>query len=159
MSLHHCCATATPAMAATTGSARLSSAPPFRLLGSGSGSGSGQGQLRLPPAACRRRLPLRCAASGGGRGDGGGPDPTLEEQRRRRAELAARIASGEFTVQGPGWVAPLVGRLSKLGPPGELAAALLTRLAGAGALRRGRRFRRLWVARRGHRAGLLPSAV
>jgi beta-ring hydroxylase len=35
------------------------------------------------------------------------------------------------------WVAPLAGRLSKLGPPGELAAALLTRLAGAGAPRRG----------------------
>lgn len=30
-----------------------------------------------------------------------------------------------------------MGRLSKLGPPGELAAALLTRLAGAGAARGG----------------------
>jgi beta-ring hydroxylase len=36
------------------------------------------------------------------------------------------------------WTAPLVGRLSKLGPPGELAAALLTRLVvGAGAARGG----------------------
>jgi hypothetical protein len=35
------------------------------------------------------------------------------------------------------WIAPLVGRLSKLGPPGELAAALLTRVAGAGAARGG----------------------
>ncbi|CAN6239036.1 unnamed protein product [Urochloa humidicola] len=145
MSLHHCFAAAaatTPAMAAATAaSAGLSSAPPFRLLGSG--SGSSPAQLRLPPAAaCRRRsLLLRCAASGGGGGDGGGggggSDPALEEQRRRQAELAARIASGEFTVQGPGWIAPLVGRLSKLGPPGELAAALLTRLVGAGAARGG----------------------
>ena len=30
------------------------------------------------------------------------------------------------------WIAPLVGRLSKLGPPGKIAAALLTRLAGTG---------------------------
>ncbi|PUZ78254.1 hypothetical protein GQ55_1G438600 [Panicum hallii var. hallii] len=136
MSLHHCsAATTTPAMAATTGSAGLSSAPPFRLLGSC--SGSGPAQLRLPPAAaCRRRSLLRCAASGGGDG-GSRSDPAPEEQRRRQAELAARIASGEFTVQGPGWIAPLVGRLSKLGPPGELAAALLTRLAGAGAARGG----------------------
>ncbi|KAG2654974.1 protein LUTEIN DEFICIENT 5, chloroplastic [Panicum virgatum] len=132
MSLHHCsAATTTPAMAAAPASAGLSSAPPFRLLG------SGPSQLRLPQAAaCRRRSLLRCAASGGGDG-GAGSDPTLEEQRRRQAELAARIASGEFTVQGPGWIAPLVGRLSKLGPPGELAAALLTRLAGAGAARGG----------------------
>jgi hypothetical protein len=35
------------------------------------------------------------------------------------------------------WIAPLVGKLSKLGPPGELAAALLTRVAGAGAARGG----------------------
>ena len=33
------------------------------------------------------------------------------------------------------WIAPLVGRLSKLGPPGKIAAALLTRLAGTGAAR------------------------
>ncbi|CAN6273957.1 unnamed protein product [Urochloa humidicola] len=142
MSLHHCFAAATttpPAMAAATGSAGLSSAPPFRLLGSG--SSSGPAQLRLPPstAACRRRSLLRCAASGGGGGGdgGGGSDPALEEQRRRQAELAARIASGEFTVQGPGWIAPLVGKLSKLGPPGEIAAALLTKLVGAGAARGG----------------------
>ncbi|KAJ1281637.1 hypothetical protein BS78_04G320900 [Paspalum vaginatum] len=122
---HHCCASAT--MAAAAGTAALSSFAPARLLA------SAKAQLRLPPppaaAACRRRLLLRCAASGSGGGDS---DPALQDQRRRQAELAARIASGEFTVQGPGWLAPLVGRLSKLGPPGELAAALLTRLSGAG---------------------------
>ncbi|GJN22559.1 hypothetical protein PR202_gb10137 [Eleusine coracana subsp. coracana] len=127
------------AMAAATGTTNGLS--PFRLLGST--SVSGQVHLRPPAAAaCRRRLLLRCAASGGG-SDGGSDQAALEEQNRRRAELSARIASGEFTVQGgPGdffpspsgvlrWVAPLAGRLSKLGPPGELAASLLTRLAGA----------------------------
>ncbi|GJM87357.1 hypothetical protein PR202_ga03303 [Eleusine coracana subsp. coracana] len=122
---HPSCASA---MAAATGTTNgLSS---FRLLGST--SGSGQVHLRPPAAAaCRRRLLLRCAASGGG-SDGGSDQAAIEEQNRRRAELSARIASGEFTVQGgPGWVAPLAGRLSKLGPPGELAASLLTTLAGA----------------------------
>ena len=98
MSLHHCsaAATTTPAMAAASGSAGLSSAPPFRLLA------SGPAQLRLPhAAACRRRSLLRCAGDGGS-----GSDPALEEQRRRQAELAARIASGEFTVQGPGLAPP-----------------------------------------------------
>ncbi|KAF0935417.1 hypothetical protein E2562_032673 [Oryza meyeriana var. granulata] len=107
--------------------------PPCRFLG------SGQGQLRLPPpppAAGRRRLLLRCSSSGGN-GKGGGSDPVLEEQRRRQAELAARIASGEFTAQGPAWVAPLAASLAKLGPPGELASALLTKLAGGGAASRG----------------------
>lgn len=93
------------AMAATS-SAAAAAPPPCRLLG------SGQAHLRLPPSAAaaaasaRRRLLLRCAASGGngkgGGGDGSGSDPVLEERRRRRqAELAARIASGEFTAQGP----------------------------------------------------------
>lgn len=103
MSLHHCRAATTPAMPATGLSS--AGASPFRLPAS---SSSAQGHLRLsPPAAtasataCRRRLLLRCAASSGG-GGGSGSDPVLEEQRRRQAELAARIASGEFTVQGPG---------------------------------------------------------
>jgi hypothetical protein len=114
MSPHHCfaaaaAATTTPAMAAAaaTGSAGISSAPAFRLLGSG--SCSVPAQLRLPPAAAaaaatsRRRSLLRCAASSGGDAGGGSDsDPALEEQKRRQAELAARIASGEFTVQGPG---------------------------------------------------------
>uniref|UniRef100_M8CAZ1 Cytochrome P450 97B2 n=1 Tax=Aegilops tauschii TaxID=37682 RepID=M8CAZ1_AEGTA len=49
---------------------------------------------------------------------------------KRRAELTARISSGEFTAQGPGWLAPVAARLAKLGPPGELAAGLLTKVAG-----------------------------
>ena len=113
MSLHHCSAAATtmPAMAAASGSAGLSSAPPFRLLA------SGPAQLRLPhAAACRRRSLLRCAASGGGSGS----DPALEEQRRRQAELAARIASGEFTVQGPGLAPPCSCSV----PPPSLFASL-----------------------------------
>ncbi|XP_044953110.1 protein LUTEIN DEFICIENT 5, chloroplastic-like [Hordeum vulgare subsp. vulgare] len=93
--------------------------------------GSVQGQpTRLPRAASgRNTLQLRCSASGG---DGaGGPDPALKEQRRRRAELSAHVPSGDFTAQGPGW-------LAKLGPPGELAAGLLTKvLGGSAAARRG----------------------
>ncbi|KAF7081387.1 hypothetical protein CFC21_085334 [Triticum aestivum] len=115
--LHPCCAAATPAMATTAGSCNVSSAPPPRYLG------SGQGRLRLAPAASRRNSPLlRCSASGGD-----GPDKVLE---KRRAELTARISSGEFTAQGPGWLAPVAARLAKLGPPGELAAGLLTKVAG-----------------------------
>ncbi|KAL5208634.1 hypothetical protein ABZP36_033069 [Zizania latifolia] len=121
-------------MATATSNGNLSStiaaAPPCRLLC------SGQGQLCLtPPAAGRRRLLLRCSASGGS--GGGDSDPVLEEQRRRQADLSARIASGEFTAQGPAWVAPFAARLAKLGPPGELAAALLTKVAGSGAVRNG----------------------
>jgi beta-ring hydroxylase len=87
-------------MATTTGNLSSTAAPPFRY------SGSGQGRLRLAPRASRRIPLLRCSASGGD-GDGrGGPDPVLEEQRRRKAELAARISSGEFTAQGPGLVLP-----------------------------------------------------
>lgn len=149
------------AMAATSSAAAAAAPPPCRLLG------SGQAHLRLPPAAAsgrRRRLLIRCSASGGNNGKGGGgsgSDPVLEERRRRRqAELAARIASGEFTAQGPAsvlilshvagafpssvddlmesslsffrWIAPLAAGLAKLGPPGELAAALLTKVAGGG---------------------------
>ncbi|KAF7092089.1 hypothetical protein CFC21_094610 [Triticum aestivum] len=118
--LHPCCAAgaaATPAMATTAGSCNASSTPPPRYLG------SGQGRLRLAPAASRRNSPLlRCSASGGD-----GPDKVLE---KRRAELTARISSGEFTAQGPGWLAPVAARLAKLGPPGELAAGLLTKVAG-----------------------------
>lgn len=86
-------------MAAAAPTGGLSS---FRLLG----SGSAQVHLRPPAAACRRRLLLRCAASGGG-GDGSSDQATIEEQKRRRAELSARIASGEFTVQGSGLALPL----------------------------------------------------
>jgi hypothetical protein len=83
-------------MAAAGTSAVLSSAPPARLIG------SAPCHLRLPPpaAAIRRRLLRRCTASGGG-GDGS-DQAALEEQKRRRDELSARIASGEFTAQGPG---------------------------------------------------------
>jgi beta-ring hydroxylase len=35
------------------------------------------------------------------------------------------------------WVAPLAARLARLGPPGALAAGLLTKVAGGGAARRG----------------------
>jgi beta-ring hydroxylase len=92
MPLHPAMATAAGSSSGTT----ISTAPPSRHFG-----GSGQGRLRLAPAPGRRSPLLRCSASGAG-----GPDPALEEQRRRKAELAARISSGEFTAQGPGSVLP-----------------------------------------------------
>ncbi|EMS57431.1 Cytochrome P450 97B2, chloroplastic [Triticum urartu] len=116
MPLHLCCAAGA---AATT----VAALPSWYV-------GSVQGRLpRAPATSGRSSLLLRCSASGG---DGaGGPDPALEEQtqQKRRAELPARVSSGEFTAQGPGW-------LAKLGPPGALAAGLL-KVAGVGAARRG----------------------
>ncbi|KAE8795548.1 Cytochrome P450 97B2, chloroplastic [Hordeum vulgare] len=69
----------------------------------------GQGRLRLAPVANQRNSPLlHCSASGG---DGGGrTDKVLEEQRKRRAELTARISSDEFTAQGPGSVSQFPGQ-------------------------------------------------
>ncbi|KAI4999297.1 hypothetical protein ZWY2020_003886 [Hordeum vulgare] len=99
--------------------------PPSRYLG----SGSGQGRLRLAPVTSRRNSPLlRCSASGG---DGGsGADKVVEEHRKRRAELTARISSDEFTALVPfRWLAPVAARLVKLGPHRELAAGLLTKVA------------------------------
>ncbi|XP_044980108.1 uncharacterized protein LOC123447565 [Hordeum vulgare subsp. vulgare] len=116
----------------------------------------GQGRLRLAPVANQRNSPLlHCSASGG---DGGGrTDKVLEEQRKRRAELTARISSDEFTAQGPGWLAPVAARLVKLGPPGELAAGMLAKVAGGaqgpGAAAVGR------VAGFRHRGGLLPAVL
>ncbi|KAE8770000.1 Cytochrome P450 97B2 [Hordeum vulgare] len=80
--------------------------------------------------ARRRNSPLlRCSASGGD--GGGGTDKVVEEHRKRRAELTARISSDEFTALVPfRWLAPVAARLVKLGPPGELAAGLLTKVAG-----------------------------
>ncbi|RWW49776.1 hypothetical protein BHE74_00044008 [Ensete ventricosum] len=43
---------------------------------------------------------FRCSSSSNGRGD---EDQAVKEVEKRRAELAARIASGEFTAQQPGW--------------------------------------------------------
>jgi hypothetical protein len=42
------------------------------------------------------------------------------------------------------WVAPLMGMLSKLGPPRELTAVVLTRLAGTGAPCKAQRFLKPW---------------
>lgn len=56
--------------------------------------------LARPSALC-----IRCSAS---RSDGGDEDGAVKEverllEKKRRAELASRIASGEFTVQQPGY--------------------------------------------------------
>ncbi|XP_020672240.1 protein LUTEIN DEFICIENT 5, chloroplastic-like [Dendrobium catenatum] len=50
----------------------------------------------------------------------------LEE--KRRSDLAARIASGEFTVQKSGFVSMLGNGLSKIGPAGKFLGELLVKL-------------------------------
>ncbi|KAJ6845438.1 protein LUTEIN DEFICIENT 5, chloroplastic [Iris pallida] len=86
-------------------------------------------------AAPRSRLPVlrravRCCSSSNGRS----PDPSdavrdvdriLEE--KRRAELAARIASGEFTQSG---FFPAI--TSKLGPLGKFLEGAVSRIGGGG---------------------------
>ncbi|XP_072968494.1 protein LUTEIN DEFICIENT 5, chloroplastic [Typha angustifolia] len=54
----------------------------------------------------------------------------LEE--KRRAELASRIASGEYTVQQWGWVLAVRNALGKLGLPGNLLNGLVSRWIGDG---------------------------
>ncbi|THU47879.1 hypothetical protein C4D60_Mb09t20300 [Musa balbisiana] len=88
-----------------------------------------------------RNLPLRptgrsfrCSSSINDRGD---EDQVVTEverplEEKRRAELTARIASGEFTVQQPGWVLALRNGLSNLGLPHEFLERLFSRWAGSG---------------------------
>ncbi|XP_074576943.1 protein LUTEIN DEFICIENT 5, chloroplastic-like [Curcuma longa] len=84
----------------------------------------------LPPS--RPSAPsIRCSAS---RSGGGDEDRAVKEverllEEKRRADLASRIASGEFTVQQPGWVLALRDGLSKLGLPGKFLEGLLSRWA------------------------------
>ncbi|WOL18249.1 protein LUTEIN DEFICIENT 5, chloroplastic [Canna indica] len=75
--------------------------------------------------------PVRCSFSKPDRGD---EDRAVKEvqqllEEKRKVELAARIASGEFTVQQPGWVLVLRNGLSKLGPPGLFLKGMLSRWA------------------------------
>ncbi|CAL9042311.1 unnamed protein product [Musa banksii] len=77
---------------------------------------------------------FRCSSSSNDRGD---EDQAVTEVQRpleekRRAELAARIASGEFTVQQPGWVLALRNGLSTLGLPHEFLERLFSRWACSG---------------------------
>nr|UHB15534.1 cytochrome P450 [Paris polyphylla] len=71
---------------------------------------------------------VRCSASSNGRnpipgGDQSSKDADRLIEKKRRSDLADRIASDEFTVQQ----SRLVSLLRRLGPPGEFLAELLSR--------------------------------
>lgn len=51
-------------------------------------------------------------------------DEEEEKKKKIRAELSARIASGEFTVEKPGFQSQLLDGLSKLGVPSEVLDVL-----------------------------------
>lgn len=89
------------------------------------GSSNGGG-LELKSAASRRqkgKLVIVCASSNG-RGPESLEDGVKKVERileeKRRAELSARIASGEFTVEKPGSPALLKNSLAKVGIPSEI---------------------------------------
>ncbi|KAG0498678.1 hypothetical protein HPP92_003369 [Vanilla planifolia] len=88
-------------------------------------------RLRQPSiAATVRRPPVCCFAhSSNGRPNGRKskdlPERLLEE--KRRAELAARISSGEFTVKQWGLALMLKNGFSKLGPAGNFLEELLNK--------------------------------
>ncbi|EHA8591274.1 protein LUTEIN DEFICIENT 5, chloroplastic [Cocos nucifera] len=93
-----------------------------------------------------RRRSLRCFSSPSSKGPPGQgeDDPAVKEverilEEKRRAQLAARIASGDFTGQQPGWISVVKSGLSKLGPPGKLLEELLSRLTGDDGLPGGER--------------------
>ncbi|KAM7532134.1 hypothetical protein LguiB_035544 [Lonicera macranthoides] len=75
---------------------------------------------------CRSSV-IRCASSNGREpdsiGDGVNNVEKLVEEKRR-AELSARIASGEFTVEKTGFQSLLRNGLSKLGVPSEFLESL-----------------------------------
>ncbi|XP_028770640.1 protein LUTEIN DEFICIENT 5, chloroplastic-like [Neltuma alba] len=72
---------------------------------------------------------ITSCSSNGRDADGLKSDDRLREQKRR-AELSARIASGEFTVQQSGFPSVLKKSLSKLGMPEEVLDLLFGRTDG-----------------------------
>ncbi|KAK8507483.1 hypothetical protein V6N13_141506 [Hibiscus sabdariffa] len=71
---------------------------------------------------------VKCGSSSNGREPDSVDDGVKSVERlleeKRRAELSARIASGEFTVQKSGFPSQLRNGLSKLGVPGEVLEIL-----------------------------------
>ncbi|KAL4339874.1 hypothetical protein GQ457_08G006230 [Hibiscus cannabinus] len=71
---------------------------------------------------------VKCGSSSNGREPGSVDDGVKSVERlleeKRRAELSARIASGEFTVQNSGFPSQLRNGLSKLGVPSEVLEIL-----------------------------------
>ncbi|KAL4324045.1 hypothetical protein GQ457_11G014240 [Hibiscus cannabinus] len=71
---------------------------------------------------------VKCGSSSNGREPGSVEDGVKSAERlleeKRRAELSARIASGEFTVQKAGFPSQLKNGLSKFGVPSEVLEIL-----------------------------------
>nr|AJD25226.1 cytochrome P450 CYP97A41 [Salvia miltiorrhiza] len=82
---------------------------------------------------------VSCSLSGNGRGGGPGDDAVKDVERlleeKRRAELSARIASGEFTVEKPSFQSKLKNGLSKLGLPKEIVEFIVNVIGGSGDLK------------------------
>nr|UEN74740.1 protein lutein defecient 5 [Silybum marianum] len=69
-----------------------------------------------------RNFGIKCSNSNGRKP--GEKTPEMLREEKRRAELSARIASGEFTVEKPGFGSLLVSGLTNLGLPTEFIESL-----------------------------------
>ncbi|XP_024977825.1 protein LUTEIN DEFICIENT 5, chloroplastic [Cynara cardunculus var. scolymus] len=78
------------------------------------------------PNRTYRNCGIKCSYSNGRKPDSSSDEksPEMLREEKRRAELSARIASGEFTVEKPGFGSLLVSGLTKLGLPKEFVESL-----------------------------------
>ncbi|KAL1807970.1 hypothetical protein ACET3Z_024960 [Daucus carota] len=67
---------------------------------------------------------IKCSVSNGKLPNSTEEDEEEEKKKRIRAELSARIASGEFTVEKSGFQSQLLDGLAKLGAPSEVLDVL-----------------------------------
>ncbi|KAK4771560.1 hypothetical protein SAY87_032092 [Trapa incisa] len=85
------------------------------------------------PSGCARTLAIVCASTNGREpkpADSSVKDAERLLEEKRRAELSARIAAGEFTVERSGFPASLKNGLSKLGIPNEILNVLFSWVDG-----------------------------
>lgn len=84
-----------------------------------------------------RYFPISCSSSNGRPPNTSNKDGVKEVERtseeKRRAEISARIASGEFTVEDSGFLPMIRRNLAKLGVPLELLDFLSKSIGGDGA--------------------------
>ncbi|XP_052170119.1 protein LUTEIN DEFICIENT 5, chloroplastic [Diospyros lotus] len=107
------------------------SVPLFQVPSSSSSSSSSHFQPKIhsnglrfkPSTGSSRCLVISCSSSNGR--EPSSPDDGVKSierilEEKRRAELSARIASGEFTVEGSGFPSLLKDGLSKMGVPSSM---------------------------------------
>ncbi|KAK4796474.1 hypothetical protein SAY86_028800 [Trapa natans] len=85
------------------------------------------------PSGCARTSAIVCASTNGREpkpADSSVKDAERLLEEKRRAELSARIAAGEFTVERSGFPASLKNGLSKLGIPNEILNVLFSWVVG-----------------------------